>query len=132
MAWSTPADGSVDAATAIHRVLDRLTDYDYTLLSARGWALHPRACRGGRRYSVSALRAASPHMWAKPRDVSDMNQTSSLLVNAGRCWLVASCLNELVCQSFRIGEHHFVASWHLQESVQAESARHQGVPDPFR
>ena len=41
LARSTTDDG-VDAATAIRRLLDRLTDYDYTVLSTRGWALHPQ------------------------------------------------------------------------------------------
>ena len=42
LARSTPTDDGVDAATAIRRLLDRLTDYDYKVLSARGWALHPQ------------------------------------------------------------------------------------------
>lgn len=41
LARSTTDDG-VDAATATRRLLDRLTDYDYTVLSTRGWALHPQ------------------------------------------------------------------------------------------
>jgi hypothetical protein len=41
LARSTTDDG-VDAATTIRRLLDRLTDYDYKVLSARGWALHPQ------------------------------------------------------------------------------------------
>lgn len=39
---SAPPDEDVDAATAIRRLLDRLTDYDHKLMSARGWALHPQ------------------------------------------------------------------------------------------
>jgi hypothetical protein len=35
-------DAGVDAAAATRRLLDRLTDYDYTVLTARGWALHPQ------------------------------------------------------------------------------------------
>lgn len=42
LARSTPIDAGVDAATTIRRLLDRLTAYDYTVLSARGWALHPQ------------------------------------------------------------------------------------------
>ncbi len=42
LARSTRLDEDLDAATAIHRLLDRLTDYDHKLLSARGWALNPQ------------------------------------------------------------------------------------------
>jgi hypothetical protein len=42
LARSTPTDEGIDAAAAIRRLFDRLTDYDYKVLSARGWALHPQ------------------------------------------------------------------------------------------
>jgi len=38
-------DDGVDAAAATRRLLDRLTDYDHTVLSTRGWALHPQTIR---------------------------------------------------------------------------------------
>ncbi len=44
LARSRTGDG-VDAAAATRRLLDRLTGYDYTVLSMRGWALHPQTCR---------------------------------------------------------------------------------------
>lgn len=42
LARSAPPHEDLDAATAIRKLLDRLTDYDHKLLSARGWALHPQ------------------------------------------------------------------------------------------
>lgn len=44
VARSRTGDG-VDAAAATRRLLDRLTGYDYTVLSMRGWALHPQTTR---------------------------------------------------------------------------------------
>lgn len=43
LARTTPA-GAVDEnlATSIRRMLNRLSDYDYTVLAARGWALDPQ------------------------------------------------------------------------------------------
>jgi hypothetical protein len=38
-------DDGVDAAAATLRLLDRLTDYDHIVLSARGWALNPQTVR---------------------------------------------------------------------------------------
>ena len=40
-ARATRDDEPLDAATAISRLLDRLTAYDHGLLSARAWALNP-------------------------------------------------------------------------------------------
>lgn len=36
-----PTDVGADVSTAVSLLVDRLTDYDYQLLAARGWALHP-------------------------------------------------------------------------------------------
>ncbi|MCV7022808.1 hypothetical protein H7I77_05500 [Mycolicibacterium novocastrense] len=36
-----PPDAAADVTTAVSLLVDRLTDYDYQLLAARGWALHP-------------------------------------------------------------------------------------------
>lgn len=44
LARCTTDDGG-DAASVARRLLDRLTGYDYTLLSTRGWALHPQTTR---------------------------------------------------------------------------------------
>ena len=43
--WATvadPPDAAADVTTAVSLLVDRLTDYDYQLLAARGWALHPK------------------------------------------------------------------------------------------
>lgn len=44
VARSRTGDGA-DAAAATRRLLDRLSGYDYTVLSMRGWALHPQTTR---------------------------------------------------------------------------------------
>jgi hypothetical protein len=44
LARCTTDDGE-DAAAATRRLLDRLTGYDYTVLTARGWALQPQTVR---------------------------------------------------------------------------------------
>jgi len=44
-ARSLAADDDVDAPTAIHRLLDRLSNRDRSLLSLRGWALQPLTTR---------------------------------------------------------------------------------------
>ncbi|RDH75457.1 hypothetical protein DVS77_27450 [Mycolicibacterium moriokaense] len=36
-----PTNVAADVTTAVSLLVDRLTDYDYQLLAARGWALHP-------------------------------------------------------------------------------------------
>lgn len=45
VARSTPAAEPADAATATRRLLDRLTAYDYTVLSTRRWPLRPTPTR---------------------------------------------------------------------------------------
>lgn len=45
VARSTPAGEPADAATATRRLIDRLTAYDYTVLSTRRWPLRPTPTR---------------------------------------------------------------------------------------
>ena len=45
--------------------------------------------------------------------------------------LVAASFNDLVCQAVRVREDELVAARHLDEPVQAESARHPGVKAKF-
>ena len=44
-ARTAPLDDTADAVTATRRLLDRFTDFDYTLLSLRRWPLHPQSTR---------------------------------------------------------------------------------------
>jgi hypothetical protein len=72
LARSTPTEDGVDAATAIRRLLDRLTDYDYKVLSARGWALHhtnhPRDRRPAQR-APNQRAAQPPRAYGRFRDL---------------------------------------------------------------
>jgi hypothetical protein len=71
-ARSTSADDPGDAAAAIRRVLNRLTEYDYTVLSARGWALHPQTIPAtARQLGVAPVnvRRHQPRSHARLRDL---------------------------------------------------------------